>query len=226
MIDPTVTDFFTKNAQAGYLEEYDHSHGPRLDDLVERLGLNAIQNISIVDVGGGLGFLGKRLNSNINYWVVDGADIDTSNRLCPGTWRRVDLDHEEWSDKITSELGGKFDVAFFLETLEHIGNPHFAIDQIKKAVKIGGSIIISIPTESVWHNAPYPGLLWPIDNFKQFLEQMALPISGFWQYTPKSVGWPAYTFVCQNRPYSEKKLLFPKSEEKFKDASPLQCTNL
>lgn len=226
MIDPTVSDFFNKAATPGYLEEYDYSHGPRLDDLVERLGLATLSNIRALDVGGGLGFLGKRLSPTVDYWVVDGADIAPEQRLCGGHWLNRDLDHEAWGDEICGAAGGVFDIGFALETLEHLGNVHFAIEQIKRAVKIGGVIIISVPPYSVTHNVPYPGLLWPEINFIQFLSQCALPVVNQFEYQPKTVGWPATTYVCVNRPWSEKVLLFPKSEHKFIDCTALQATNL
>lgn len=239
-MDPTVTNFFTKNAEANYLAEYDHSHGPRLDAMINHFNLGNLKNQRIVDVGGGLGFLGKRLDPSNDYWVIDGADVLPEQQLCKGQWINTDLDHSSfgsYSTLVVEQVSGdgiashtvqmsQFDVAFFLETLEHIGNPHHALVEIKKLVKPNGNILISIPTENVWHNAPYPSLLWPQSNFVQFLEQMALPVVESWEYQPKTVGWPAYHFMCRNEAWSNKKLLFPKAETKFHDATPLQCTNL
>lgn len=227
MIDSTVSDFFTKNAENDYLNEYDRSHGPRLDDLVVRIGtlLDSLpSHTRILDVGGGLGFLGKRLPTHLtDYWVVDGAEIAPEQRLCAGRWQTADLDHDAWCVRSMKET---FDIAFCLETLEHIGNPHFAIEQIKLATKIGAPIIISVPPYSVTHNVPYPGLLWPEANFVQFLGQMALPVLKQWEYKPKDRGWPATHYLCINRPYSEKILLFPKYEAKFVNCTALQATNL
>ncbi len=227
-MDHTVSDFFTK-ATPGYLAEYDHSHGPRLDDLVTRLAplLSVLPTgARVLDVGGGLGFLGKRLRPDIDYWVVDGAEIAPDQRLCEGHWLSVDLDHHAWGGSLVNVAGGDFDIAFCLETLEHIGNPHFAIEQIKAATKVGAPVVISVPPYSVTHNCPYPGLLWPETNFRQFLEQMALPVFDSWEYQPKTVGWPATHYLCTNQPWSAKKLLFPKQEAKFIDCTPLQATNL
>ncbi len=83
-----------------------------------------------------------------------------------------------------------------------------------------------MPPHSVTHNVPYPGLLWPDSSFRQFLGQMALPVAEQWEYVPQSVGWPATHYICPNRPYSEKTLMFPKQEAKFIDCTPLQATNL
>lgn len=243
MIDPTVSDFFIKD-NPGYLAEYDHSHGPRLDALVARYGLDKLRGQRILDVGGGLGFLGKRLDRSNDYWVIDGAEITPEQRLCRGNWLKADLDHDTFSRHDIPGFGptglrdvmiytdrhlGSFDAAFCLETLEHIGNPHHALVEIKKLVKPDGDIYISIPTETVWHNAPMPTLLWPENpNFRLFLQQMALPILDFYHYTPATVGWPAYTYRCRNAAWTEnpRRLLFPKDEAKFLGATPLQATNL
>lgn len=89
-----------------------------------------------------------------------------------------------------------------------------------------GDVFISIPPESVWHNAPYPGLLWPRQSFELFLRQMALPIQDFWHYKPESRGWPAYTYRCRNAPWVESRLLYPKDDPKFCGVTPLAATNL
>ena len=240
MIDPTVSDFFVKD-NPGYLAEYDHSHGPRLDALVARYGLDKLRGQRILDVGGGLGFLGKRLDPSNDYWVIDGAEIPEGKQLCEGHWIKQDLDHDHFATPGGMEHAGcciyrnwsielpTFDIAFCLETLEHIGNPHHALVEIKKLVKPDGTIYLSIPTETVTHNSPYPTLLWPENpNFRLFLQQMALPITDFYHYTPATVGWPAYTYRCRNAAWTEnpRRLLFPKDEAKFLGATPLQATNL
>jgi hypothetical protein len=85
---------------------------------------------------------------------------------------------------------------------------------------------LSVPTESVWHNTPYPGLLWPRQNWEQFLGQMALPIEDFYVYQPNGPGWPAYQYKCRNAAWKEKRLAFPKQEEKFLNCTPIEATNL
>jgi SAM-dependent methyltransferase len=228
-MDKTVEEFYSKNAEQGYGDDYDRQHGPRLDALVEHFKLRHLTGQRILDVGGGYGFLGKRIGLQLDgkpdasnaYAVMDGAGIDVHSRLRWGLYLKVDLDHDEYP--VPSEL---YDMSFFLETLEHLGNPHHALVQIKKVTKKDGDIFISIPTETVWHNAPYPSLLWPRQNFEQFLGQMALPILDFWHYQPKDIGWPAYNYRCRNADWVESKMLFHKEEAKFRGVTPLQATNL
>lgn len=224
-MDDIVSAFYTKHP--GYLEAYDRDHGPRLDSLVAHWDLKRrLAGQRVLDVGGGLGFLGKRLEGLADYHAIDGAEVLPNQRVCEGTFHCFDLDHDMFGSYRDTILGGAFDAAFCLETLEHIGNPHHALVQIKQLVKPGGHVIISLPTEEVWHNVPYPGLMWPRQNWEQFLGQMALPIAAFWHYPKPAWGWPAYHWWCENRPWSEKRLLFPKAEEKFRNCTPLEATNL
>lgn len=181
-----------------------------------------------------MGFLGELLDSSTDYWVVDGAQIPLENRLSRGWWQFNDLDHDEFGRPILRALQRdhvglgqqQFDTAFCLETLEHLSNPYHCLSEIKKLVKIGGDVFLSVPTESVTHNVVYPGLLWPFPNFQVFLEQMALPVRDFYVYQPTGRGWPAYQFKCENRPWSEKVPLFQKSDAKFRSCTMLEMTNL
>jgi 2-polyprenyl-3-methyl-5-hydroxy-6-metoxy-1,4-benzoquinol methylase len=233
----TVTQFYAKNPDEKYGDSYDGQHGYRLDAMVAHFKLNELKSQKLLDVGGGLGFLGKRLDPSNDYWVIDGAKVELSQRVSSGRFIRQDLDHDyfgsipiqvEVDDSVVlHDLGQTFDGAFCLETLEHLSNPYHCLTEIKKLVKIGAPILLSVPTIDVWHNVVMPALLWPQDNFRQFLGQMALPIVGEWDYIPKpNEGWPAHHYLCINRPWQEKRLMFPKAEQKFIDATPLECTNL
>jgi SAM-dependent methyltransferase len=237
-MNETVSNFYLKNPEQNYIDCYERDHGPRLDDLVAHFKLKDLTNIHVVDIGGGLGFMGKRLDPSVDYWVIDGAEVPENKRLCKGTYLKQDLDynyfgtrplHSMMVDECGEPFSGPsvesplFDIAFFLETFEHLSNGYHALIEIKKLVKQDGSIFISIPTETVWHNAPYPGLLWPRQNFEQFLEQMALPVREFYACTKS---WPTYNYHCRNANWHEARMLFPKSEAKFQGKTPLEYTNL
>ncbi len=236
MIDPTVSQFFTKGGDE-YETLYRLDHGPRIAELLRRYDLvNQLKYKRVVDVGGGQGFLGEMLDSSTEYWVIDGAEIPLNKRLCKGSWVQRDLDYDRFADvpyyqQDTSYgySGGRwpqFDMGFALEVLEHLSNPYQALEQMKKLIKPDGLIHISLPCESVWHNVVYPSLIWPPQNWIVFLQQMALPVLDHWTYEPKERGWPAYQYVCINKPWSEKRLIYPKDDPKFLHATPLQCTNL
>jgi len=240
-MNDTISNFYLKNPEEHYVDVYETQHGPRLDDLVSHFKLKDFTNVHIVDIGGGLGFMGKRLDPSVDYWVIDGAEIPDGKRLRGGNWRKADLDYDYFSDSpyaIGSNIyqdgvmvktethnytRGYFDVAFFLETLEHLSNPYHALVEIKKLVKQDGDIFVSIPTETVWHNTIYAGLLWPRQNFEQFLEQMALPVIEFYQCNKS---WPTYNYHCRNANWHAARMLFPKMEAKFQGKTPLEYTNL
>lgn len=247
-MNSTVTDFYAKNASEAYGSTYDSQHGARLDAMVAHFNLSSLKGQKVLDVGGGLGFLGKRLDPSNDYWVIDGADSKPEQRVAKGHYIKADLDHDAFGsmplwEQLNSTLGPDgqsnggtfascspgqtFDTAFLCETIEHIGNPHHCLVELKKLVKVGGMVLISIPTITVWHNTPYTGLLWPTSHFEQFLGQMALPVVATWDYIPQpGQGWPAHHFLCANRPWSEKRLMFPKQEAKFQDCTVLEATNL
>jgi len=236
-MDDSVKNFFTKNAAQGYAAQYEIDHGPRLDAMIGRWNLRQeLAGKRVLDVGGGLGFLGKRLDPSTEYWVVDGAESPVESRLCQGHWTVADLDYTyfskgygetEWIHYPSQSISRlreypAFDVAFCLETLEHLTNPYHCLAEMKKLVKEDGDIIISIPHANVTHNYIYPALMVDPHNFAQFLGQMALPVADYWLWNR---GWNAHHFKCKNRPYSEKVMLYAKQEAKFVNATPVEMVN-
>lgn len=219
--DSSVRGFFTKNASEQYARQYNIDHGPRLDNLITRFEINKKERTRFLDVGGGLGFLGQRLNlSDGNFYtVIDGAEIEYSMRLCNGQWITADLDY----DKFAKNSKPMFDVCFCLETLEHLTNPYNCLAEIKKLVVENGEVYISIPHFNVTHNYIYPALMWDAQHFMQFLAQMALPVV---EYHLWDKGWNAHTFKCRNAPWAESKMLFPKYESKFFGKTPVEYVNL
>lgn len=230
-MDESVKNFFTKGGDT-YETLYRLDHSPRIRALLDRYDLvNQLKNKRVLDVGGGQGFLGEMLDASTEYWVIDGAMVPETKRLSRGRWVSKDLDYDRFAEHLPDGSDDwfswpSFDCAFALEVLEHLSNPYQALEQMKRLVKADGLIYISLPTETVWHNVVYPSLMWPPSNWMVFLAQMALPVVDHWTYEPAERGWPAYQYVCVNKPWSEKRLVYPKSEEKFINATALQCTNL
>jgi len=225
-LDSTVEGFYTKNAEEGYAAEYDRAHGPRLDALLKHPILSNLKGQKIADIGGGLGFLGKRLDPSNDYWVFDGAECPEDNKVAKGTWVPCDIQRDSFGHPSALTYGKiipRFDIAFCLEVVEHLSDPYHCFVEIKRLVKPNGLIVISIPTEKVWHNVVYCGLLWPSQNFEQFLDQMALPRLAAWKYEPE---WQAYHWITRNAAWTESKMLYPKAEPKFRGKTPLEMTNL
>lgn len=224
-MDNSIKQFFKKNSEQNYSSQYDIDHGPRLDAMIQKWNLlEDLKNKSVCDIGGGLGFLGKRINlPKDQYYVIDGAEVPDSMKVCNGNWICSDLDYEKFGDINKSNINKSFDTSFCLETLEHLSNPYNCLAEIKKITKENGDIFISIPHANVWHNYIYPALMVDPRGFAQFLGQMALPIVEYWLWDK---GWNAHHFKCRNAPWTESKMLYPKNEEKFYGKTPIEYVNL
>ena len=214
-MNDTVAGFYEKYSEKA--ASYDKEHGGRLDYIIDTFQLNKIENETIADIGGGYGFLFKRMSPNNKMVIVDGADIREEQLLCKAAYSKVDLNTEFTSSK------GVFDRTFCFEVIEHLENPYRCICEMKKMTKIGGLIYISVPDICVTHNTPYPGLIYPHGNFEVFLSQMALGIKRYNKYERPH---HAHFWECINKDWTEAEMLFPKHEEKFRGKTPVEYANL
>jgi SAM-dependent methyltransferase len=218
-MNKTVEQFYKKNSDNGYKELYDSQHGSRIDYVIEKCKLNKVHDMKIGDFGCGLGNFFKRLDKSNKFVGIDGADIETKDMLCEFIFFKADLELPLMMGSISDE----FDISICSEVIEHVANPYQLICNIKECTKRDGDIILTIPDVSVWHNTIYPALMFPHTNFEQFLGQMALPIKEYYFFQD---GWKTHIWKCRNADWEESKMMFPKAEEKFKGATPLEYTNL
>ena len=197
-------------------QEYENSHKNRLDFLVEDLKLNELRNQKIADIGCGLGFIYNRLSPDTqqNYYGYDGADI--SNQ--PFQYQKIDLDNFSIPDKHNF-----FDVALCFETIEHLTNPYNCLVETKNILKQDAILYLSIPNVKTEHNTIYPGLLYPINNFEYFLKQMAFEIV---DHKIHDKCFYQEVFTLRNKTWNDSKMLWRKSEEKFKNIPPHTSVNL
>jgi len=214
------TFYNNKDKDINYVQNYNIEHGPRLDAIIKTFNLKELKNQKIIDVGGGCGFLGQRLDSSNEYIVFDGSNISENDKQCKMYLIKYDLDYEHFGTESNIK---NVDIGFCLEVLEHLSNPYHCLVEMKKMVKPNGDIYLSIPDVSVTHNTLYPGLIYPVQNFAQFLEQMALPIQDYFLFDK---GWKTHIFKCKNASWENSKMLFPKQESKFFGKTPLEYTNL
>lgn len=214
-MDKTVSDFYEKYPDKH--KSYDAEHGGRLDYIVRVFGLDKIEGEKLLDIGGGYGFLFKRMSNNNRLAIIDGADIKEEELLCESSYSRANLNQDTLSPQ------HHFDRSFCFEVIEHLENPYNCIVQMKKATKIGGLIYLSVPDMCVTHNTPYPGLIYPHGNFEVFLRQMGLAIKRYNKYDQPH---HAHLWECINQDWKDAQMLFPKHEAKFIGKTPVEYANL
>lgn len=217
----TIQNFYTNpEKNANYASVYELEHGKRHDEIVDFFKLKEIKNQLLLNVGGGLGFLEKRLDKSNTFVIVDGSNIMEHEKLCNFIHIQADANKELFLEK----RGYKnFYAGFIFEVLEHLTDPYTCLCEIKKSVIENNYIYISIPESSVTHNTIYPGLIYPVNNFVQFLRQMALPVENYFLFEN---GFKSHVFKCRNANWSECHMLFYKEQEKFRGKTPLEQVNI
>jgi 2-polyprenyl-3-methyl-5-hydroxy-6-metoxy-1,4-benzoquinol methylase len=196
-------------------EEYERSHKPRLDFLVEDLKLNELKDKNIADIGCGLGFIYNRLSPEVqkNYYGYDGANFENP----PFNYEKVDLDN------FNTNKNNFFDVALCFETIEHLTNPYNCLLEIKNILKKDHLLYLTIPEATTQHNTIYPGLIYPVENFIKFLEQMAFQVV---EYKIHDKSFFQNVLILKNKDWNESKMLWPKNEQKFQNIPPHVSVNL
>ncbi len=224
MLQPTITDFYRKNAEReDYRANYIKSHMPRVKWFIERFKLDQLCDKRIVEVGCGPGLFFSALPARNEFVGLDGAlmskkeQIETPNTLM----LRVDLASPDWG--MLFDNAERFDVAICSEVIEHVENPNNMLRQLKRILKPDGTLIITIPHESVTHPTSLPGLFFPPSAFKEFLEQWAFLVEEEVTYEQ---GWWAVGFKCRNAAIQESKPRYFKPESKFVNAEPTEWPNL
>ena len=118
---------------------------------LEKLKEDSLKNPKILDVGafpGNMVVLSKRIFENISEYSTIGLDLDKKfiekmkeyNVNCINT--EIDPQFpkakkiEEWKIK-------NYDICFLLDTIEHLVDPTFCLDQINKSLKNEGYLIIT-----------------------------------------------------------------------------------
>jgi SAM-dependent methyltransferase len=84
-----------------------------------------------------------------------------------------------------------FDVVISLETFEHLMNPFYSLQEVRRVLRPSGRFISSVPNPRTGHPFLYPGL-FEYGNFRRFLEQSGFFIERVqpWQWAPRETILP------------------------------------
>ena len=110
-----------------------------------------LKNPKIIDVGsfpGNMVFLTKKIFENISEYYSVGLDLDKKfilkmkelNVNCINT--EIDPNFPEPKETVDWNLKN-FDICYLLDTIEHLVDPTFCLDQINKTLKIDGYLLIT-----------------------------------------------------------------------------------
>ena len=219
MIDSSVKNFY-KSKDSEYAKRYHLEHSPRLDFMIDHFDLGQIKNKRVIDFGCGAGDIFAKLNKDNEFIGFEGADLDS--KLVPFQQLQVDLDDGIYYNE-QSHNWPLADIGFCCEVVEHLQSPYKACLAMKSYLCQNSTMYFSVPEQRMTHNTPIPGLIYPIENFVVFLEQMA------WIVEEKVLfdgDWPSWILKCRNAPMDGQKMLFPKNERKFWGNPPHIWTNL
>lgn len=135
--------------------------------IINRFFPLGLQGKRILEVGvGGEGGLIWLLKEKNEVYGGDVSDAAIRNCLRFGlNVTKVNLD----KDKLIFE-DDSFDVIFALEVFEHFSNPQYAIEELRRVLKPGGTLLISTPAATIYHwpRLFYPPLFEP-EAFGEFL---------------------------------------------------------
>ena len=142
----------------------------------------------VLEVGCGNGAMLQILaNRKIGAVGVDASSSGIDRCLAAGL-------HAQCLDVSTDGLpfpDNSFDVVISLETFEHLMNPHYALQEIRRTLRSGGTFLCSIPNPRTGHPYVYPGL-FEYKNFCRFLRQSGFSIERVqhWQWAPRETILP------------------------------------
>lgn len=130
-----------------------HSHlrlRPMLNYMENLFTVDALSRIRVLELGCGCGInlfeLAKRfpnldgLGYDLNPGSIASAS-DAAARLFQG--KRLSFHR---ADACREDLGGEFDVVLLIDFLEHISNPEDLLQHLSGHVRVGGKVLISVPT--------------------------------------------------------------------------------
>ncbi len=176
--------------KTAYQDYYLHVDGPiggsERQEWAARTFFQQTRGKKILEIGCGEGTLLQLVREGNE---VQGVDISqTGVERC--RQKGIPCIHADASNEPLPFPNDTFDVAITLETIEHVENPHRMIWEIKRLLKPGGILLISVPGEKGCHPFIYPGL-FTRKHFTQFLRLNGLDILDIhgWGQAPLLSHW-------------------------------------
>ena len=102
---------------------------------------NSKKNISVLDVGCGLGYFLSALNSDIKKFGVE--DSKFACDYIKKNFKDINILNGDF--KLIEKFNVKFDIVMFYHVIEHLKDPVEAIKLIKKVLKKDGILIVGTP---------------------------------------------------------------------------------
>jgi SAM-dependent methyltransferase len=144
--------------------------------------------VKVLEVGCGDGALLRLLvQQGMDAFGVDASSSGIERCLADGL-------RAQCFDVSTSPLpfiDDEFDIVISLETFEHLMNPHFALQEVRRVLRPAGHFVCSIPNPLTGHPYLYPGL-FDYASFRCFLEQSSFTVARVvpWQWAPRETIFP------------------------------------
>jgi SAM-dependent methyltransferase len=111
---------------------------PSLDFILKSIGEVGGEKIRVADVGCGNGYLLKQVKNKFPLADLTGVDIKHSDDSIEYTYLKANIETLPFDDN-------SFDVVTCCHTLEHILNPHKAIEELKRITR--KILIIAVPCQ-------------------------------------------------------------------------------
>ena len=121
---------------------------------VHRIEMDMIAHGALVlDVGCHTGIMGEVLKDRKQCKVIGiDTDIDALH-IARGRLQAallIDIEQNDWADHLRNEGYHNFDVIIFGDVLEHTQQPERILLHAKELLKLGGTIIVSVPNIANW----------------------------------------------------------------------------
>lgn len=130
------------------------------------------------------------INGNSKQFFVERGANFIGIDIRPGPDVDLVCDITDDSGRVASALGERtFDLVVCMNVLEHIYNPHTALDNISRLVRSGGYVLIVTP--AVWdlHDWPYDYVRLNPDFFREFARQSGMEIvDGTFEFSIRDTG--------------------------------------